>query len=291
MFADWTDRIEAGELPFDKPQRPKGIERNVVISAWDWGTPTIYLHDAISTDKRNPTVNANGLIYGSPEESSDFVPVLDPVHNTTKLIKHPYRDPATPSAKDDPRGPSVFWGDEAIWDGHTSIHNPMMDEKGRVWFTARIRPAAESRPLQGRLGPAFGPGGAAGAIGPAAFGLRSEDRKMDPDRHLLQHAAPVFRVRHRQHALDQRRAALSGVVGWLNTKQFDATGDEMKSQGWTPTVANVTGTGKRETVCCGGSADRSHQGQMGQGRVLRRDAEPEGRRDLGPVDGSGFLAH
>ena len=32
-------------------------------------------------------------------------------------------------------------GDEAIWDGHTSIHNPMMDREGRVWFTARIRPA------------------------------------------------------------------------------------------------------------------------------------------------------
>jgi hypothetical protein len=25
------------------------------------------MHDAISTDKRNPRVNANGFIYGSPE--------------------------------------------------------------------------------------------------------------------------------------------------------------------------------------------------------------------------------
>ena len=69
-------------------------------------------------------MNANGLIYGSPEESSDYVPVLDPVKNTAKLIKHPYRDPKTPSSKDDPMGPSVFWGEEPIWDGHTSIHNP-----------------------------------------------------------------------------------------------------------------------------------------------------------------------
>src|SRR5438270_9470050 len=140
MFADWTDRIAAGELPFEKPERPKGAERNVVISLWDWGTPTMYLHDAISTDKRNPSVNANGPIYGSPEESSDFVPVLNPVHNTTKLIKHPYRDPKTRSTKEDPTGTSVFWGDEPIWDSHTSIHNPIMDAKGRVWFTARIRP-------------------------------------------------------------------------------------------------------------------------------------------------------
>ena len=38
--------------------------------------------------------------------------------------------------------PSAYWGDEAIWDGHTSIHNVMMDEQGKVWFTARLRPPA-----------------------------------------------------------------------------------------------------------------------------------------------------
>ena len=39
---------------------------------WDWATPKAYLHDEIATDKRNPTVNANGLIYGSPEDSTDL---------------------------------------------------------------------------------------------------------------------------------------------------------------------------------------------------------------------------
>ena len=32
QFADWTDRIAAGELPFAKPERPQGLERNVVFS-------------------------------------------------------------------------------------------------------------------------------------------------------------------------------------------------------------------------------------------------------------------
>ena len=36
-FADWSDRIAAGELPKSKPQRPAGIERNVVITMWDLG--------------------------------------------------------------------------------------------------------------------------------------------------------------------------------------------------------------------------------------------------------------
>jgi hypothetical protein len=35
LYGDWTDRIAKGELPFAKPERPKGVERNVVISMWD----------------------------------------------------------------------------------------------------------------------------------------------------------------------------------------------------------------------------------------------------------------
>ena len=70
---------QQGELPAEAPPRPQGIERNIVITQWDWADPKAYLHDEISTDKRNPAVNANGLIYGSPEESRDYLPVLDPV--------------------------------------------------------------------------------------------------------------------------------------------------------------------------------------------------------------------
>jgi hypothetical protein len=73
LFAEWTDRIARGELPASKPARPQGIERNVVVTLWDWATPKAYLHDEIASDKRNPMVNANGLIYGSPEDSTDFV--------------------------------------------------------------------------------------------------------------------------------------------------------------------------------------------------------------------------
>jgi hypothetical protein len=60
MYADWTDRIAAGEYPTVAPPRPEGIERNVVISMWDWADQKAYLHDEISSDKRNPRVNANG---------------------------------------------------------------------------------------------------------------------------------------------------------------------------------------------------------------------------------------
>src|SRR5208337_4859239 len=38
----------------------------------------------------------------------------------------------------------------------------------------------------------------------------------------------------------------SGVVGWFNTKMYEETGDEVKSQGWTPIIVDVNGNGKRD---------------------------------------------
>ena len=34
------------------------------------------------------------------------------------------------------------------------------------------------------------------------------------------------------------------VIGWLNTKKYDETGDEQASQGWCPTVVDTNGDGK-----------------------------------------------
>src|SRR5262245_19575048 len=144
-FADWTDRIAAGELPKSKPARPTGVERNVVITMWDWAGPKDYLHDEIATDKRNPTVNANGKIYGATEDSTDLMPVLDPVANTVTQVKLFPRDATTPAGmfisqnSDFPKLPSLYWGSEKMWDAQTTPHNPMFDHLGRVWLTTRIR--------------------------------------------------------------------------------------------------------------------------------------------------------
>ncbi|SVE51194.1 uncharacterized protein METZ01_LOCUS504048, partial [marine metagenome] len=42
MFADWTERIAAGEIP-PAPPRPQGLERNVVVTLWDWGQDTSFI--------------------------------------------------------------------------------------------------------------------------------------------------------------------------------------------------------------------------------------------------------
>ncbi|HAT28227.1 MAG TPA: hypothetical protein DCS89_14510, partial [Gammaproteobacteria bacterium] len=138
MYADWTDRIAAGELP-PVPERPSGLERNVVITQWDWADPTAYLHDLVSTDRRDPTRNAYGKIYGALENSADYLPVLDPQTNTIAQIPVFPEDPDYNPEPSRPMAESPYWGDEPIWDASTTVHNPMLDQDGRVWITARAR--------------------------------------------------------------------------------------------------------------------------------------------------------
>ncbi len=113
-LADWTDRIAAGELPSSVPDRPAGIERNVVFTVRDWSNPKSYMHDLSGTDRRNPTVNAYGPFYGSPEYSTDEIPILEPVNNTAKNYVAPVREENTPTTADDPViAPSPYWGTDS----------------------------------------------------------------------------------------------------------------------------------------------------------------------------------
>jgi hypothetical protein len=140
MWADWTDRIAGCELPTAAPARPQGRERNVVVTLWDWADPKAYLHDEIASDKRNPTVNPNGPIYGALEASADYMPVVDPKTNTATQIKLTVRDPKTPSeANTPPAQPSPYWGEETIWTSQSNAHSFAMDKQARVWIAARMR--------------------------------------------------------------------------------------------------------------------------------------------------------
>jgi hypothetical protein len=246
LWGEWTDRIADGELPFDKPSRPQGIERNLVLTLWDWSTPTAYMHDLISTDRRKPTINAGGKLYGAPENSTDHFPVLDPKTHTATTVKHPVRDPNTPNHKTDAMAPSPIWGPEPIWDSQTSIHNQMMDEKGRVWAAARIRPPAN---------PDFCK---AGSDHPSAkiFPLQSANRQVsiyDPATEKFTLISTCFPTHHLIFAEDANQTLWlsSGVTGpaaagWINRKMFEETGDEVKSQGWTVFVLDTNGNGKRD---------------------------------------------
>jgi hypothetical protein len=243
-LSDWTDRIAQGELPATQPQRPSGIERNVVATVRDWASEKSYLHDLSGTDRRNPTVNGYGRLYGSPELSTDDFPILDPRNNTSTTFHAPVRDVDTPSTKDDPvTRPSPYWGAEPHWDSKANSHNPMLDARGRVWYTARIRAANN---------PAFCKRGSQHPSA-QAFPLERSGRQLsvyEPASGKYTFIDTCYGTHHLQFASDANDTLWTSgggeVVGWLNTKQFDATGDAAASQGWSPHVLDTNGNGKRD---------------------------------------------
>ena len=243
MYADWSDRIAAGELPAAAPARPQGRERNVVITMWDWADPKTYLHDEIASDKRNPTVNANGPIYGALEESGDYLPAIDPKTNTASRIKLTVRDPNTPSSVDQPpAAASPYWGDEAIWNSQTTVHSFAMDKQGRVWAAARIRKS--ETPAWCRAGSTH-PSAKLFPINQSARGLEM----YDPKTRQLTTIDTCYSWGHVN--IDENDVLWSsfgpaGVEGWFDVKTWDKTHDEQQAQGWSAFVLDNNGNGKRD---------------------------------------------
>jgi len=242
MFADWTDRIAAGETP-PAPPRPEGIERNVVITVWDWADPTDYLHDLVSTDRRNPTVNAYGPVYGALELSADYIPVLNPRTHTAWRIPLAPRDPDTPRPSPNMPQPSPYWGDSVLWNSQTNVHNPMIDAEGRVWLTARVRPNANPDVCR------------AGSEHPSAMAFPNNNAGRhlavyDPAKDELTHIGTCFSTHHLMFAEDANNTLWTSgggqVMGWLDAKLFDETGDEELAQGWTPLILDTNGNGVRD---------------------------------------------
>ena len=243
MYADWTDRIKAGELP-PVPPRPQGLERNVVVTEWDWAGPKDYFHDEISVDRRNPNSNPNGLVYGVHENSTDLLTILDPVKNTMTQIPIPVK-PGTPQAEPETvLEPSVYWGTEPISVAKATAHSLMMDSKGRVWTAAATRP---------RDNPDFCKQGSShpSAI---AFPITQSSRQTnfyDPKTKQWTLIDMCASSQHLMFAEDADNTLWfsnpgGDNVGWFKTKVWDETHDVQKSQGWTPFILDTNGNGKRD---------------------------------------------
>jgi len=247
-FGDWTERVAKGETPKNKPPRPQGLERNIVVTTWEWSTPDKYLHDLISSDRRNPTVNAYGKLYGSPEYSTDMIPVLDPKTHEVTQIKGEVMDPNMPlslgpghAGQVKPTAPSPYWGNRQLWDTKFNTHNAMFDKTGRVWFSASIR---------GRDNPAWC---SKGSDHPSAkvVPLDKSSRQLavlDQKTGKFAFVDTCFGTHHLQFGYDANDTLwLSGtgqVAGWVNTAVWDETKDSAKSVGWAPFVLDLNGNGK-----------------------------------------------
>ncbi|MBI4263855.1 MAG: hypothetical protein HY657_05750 [Acidobacteria bacterium] len=224
----------------------RGPEAGVWVIAETTDLPTKYSKTEVATDKRNPTVNPNGPIYGSLEASADYVPVLDPMRHTASRIPVPVRDRDTSFASAQmlsEENASAYWGTEPIWTSKANVHNPMIDHRGRLWLTSRVgvndNPAfckeGSSHP-SARLTP-----------------VQNSGRHLamyDPGTQKTTLIRTCYSTHHLFFAEDASHTLWTSgggpVVGWLNTKMFDETGDEARSQGWTALVLDTNGNGRRD---------------------------------------------
>ena len=232
MFADWTDRIAAGEAPAQTPPRPAGAERNIVVTLWDWGTETDGRTDSAPSDVRDGTVNANGLVYGVVQPS-DLLAVIDPVEHRAFNIPIPSSAPRI--LTDTPASP--YYGDEPIWARAADPRSVAMDGDGRVWLTGRVRGPDEQ--------PSFCTDGANpfAAYFPIDVGTR-QVFLYDPPTEAFSEIDTCFSADHNQLGHDERfYYGFREGVGWIDVELWDETGDVEASQGWCPTVIDTNGDG------------------------------------------------
>ncbi len=239
MFADWTDRIAAGEFPKEAPPRPTGVERNLVVSLWDWGTGTSFTHTPGGSDRRDPTVNANGRIWG-PDRSHDTLLWMDPIQNSAGEVKIPTRD------VDMPRpaamlAPSAYWGEEIVWEGVAQARSGGIDQKGRVWIASRIR-APENTPAFCRP--------ASNNKFTQYFPIRSNSTRQvsfyDPRTEQWTLVDTCFTADHNDFGEPPENMLFFGqtdTIGWINTRILDETKNEEAAQGWCPGVLDTNRDG------------------------------------------------
>jgi len=209
----------------------------------------------------------------------DFIPTLDPAHNAKGRIKALVRDPATPTTKDnDVFAPSPIGGMKKIWDSQTNIHNPMFDDKSRVWLTARTRPAGRSRLLPGRLEPSFGQAVPAEGIRTPAGAVRSRHQKNIP-RSIPATARIICNWRPMRTTRCGPAAARCGGVA--EHQPVPENGDEQKAQGWTALVLDTNGTASAMPITEPGAPQDPAKDMRIPRRLLWRRGKPGGWFDLG----------
>jgi hypothetical protein len=251
MFADWSNRIAAGEVP-PAPPRPQGLERNVVITLWEVDTEKAFIHDVVSTNERRITDNAYGPVY-APDFSGGQIWAIHPKDNTESVVDVPLRNESdrarmktfTPQTM---AFPSPYWGNDIIWNDPNFIAMPHMDSKGRIWFHAQTTPNLPSYCKKGSGNPF-----AEYFPMPDSWVPRGID-SYDPKTGKIELIDLCLSAAHMAFGTDadetlyfdndQAIPPRMGGVGWIKTRVWDETHDVQKSIGWCPAVIDYNGDGK-----------------------------------------------
>lgn len=225
MLSEWSADIAAGKLPATRPERPKGVERNVVITVMGWGTG-VKLHDQTSSDRLAPATNAGGSIFGMNTTEGLFH-FLDPKTLKTTTMPVPGVDGSKPSAPE------------------TGLHASEMDDKGRVWVASVGKSDVPA--------PAWCSDGSTPSS--AYFPLKGKQYAKamplpyyDPRTKKVVNLGVCIGGNHGHFSMDQDKKFFlthdTSVISWINTRVFDRTGDLSKAFNWCPMVLDTSGDGR-----------------------------------------------
>ncbi len=236
MYADWSQRIEKGELPKEAPPRPQGIERNFVLTSWDWSNGR-YNHDNVSTDRHNPSLNGNGPIWGVIGMWG-YVESINP-----KTLEHEefgYKVNLNKNVEILPpdQVPDAF------------PHNPMLDQNGNLWITDRGRygapkPGTPEAPAV----PAYCTDGNVHKYAkywPQPGKARNTAILYYPKTKQIEGLTMCNDLHHLMMGSDKKTMYFSGtgtsVVSWVDVNEWTKTKDPVKSMGWCPMVLDTNST-------------------------------------------------
>jgi hypothetical protein len=236
VFADWTDRIAQGRAPTIAPPRPAGVERNIVITEWDWGTPTDGRSDNAASDTRDPRVNANGPIYGA-SQMTDTLSILDPGENRAMVVKVASGAANLVSGFNASPTPSPVWGGD-VWKRAADPRSIAIDAQARVWLAVRNRVAQSQPAFCGPGSKTFG----------KYYALPASGRQVAlyvPTTRQFSYIDTCFSADHNVIGQDNFiYFGMTGAIGWIDITAWDKTHDAEASQGWCPAVLDTNGDGR-----------------------------------------------
>ena len=234
---DWSDRVAKGEAPASVPPRPAGIERNIVVSLWDWGTPKDGRSDSEASNTRDGTVNAYGPVFGV-SEMTDNLNILDPKTNSVQIVKVPTEAPVLASPFNAATNASPTFGED-IWKRRADPRSVAVLGNGKVLIAARLR---EQRPQPSFCGPQSD--NKYGKYFP--LGLSSRQVAIyDPKARTFDPIDTCFSADHNMISKDNFiYFGQNGALGWIDLTAWEKTHDAEKSQGWCPAVLDTSGDGK-----------------------------------------------